>query len=70
MPRYYFIVHALETIDDPEGGEYPGDAAALAAAVKIVREIRSDEQADFRGWSVEVRADQRQVAVIPFESVQ
>jgi hypothetical protein len=70
MPHYHFIVHAFEEIDDPEGAEYPDESFALMAALKIVREIKRDEDDKVRGWSIEVKEGERRVAVIPFETVE
>jgi hypothetical protein len=71
MPRYHFIVHAVDVLDDPEGLDCPGDAAALAEAAKIIREVKADNTGvDFLGWSLEVTEGERRVALIPFEAVQ
>jgi hypothetical protein len=68
MPRYRFIVHAFEVIDDPDGAPFPDDPTALAEALKIIRELKRDE-IDHRGWSLELREGERLVARIPFETV-
>jgi hypothetical protein len=71
MPLYRFLIHADDLIDDPEGLTFPDDAAALAEAVKIVRELKQDcRQSGCVGLAVQITQDGRQLAWIPFESVE
>jgi hypothetical protein len=70
MPRYRFIVHAIEVLDDPEGISLPTDEAALAEALKIIRELKRDAGDEVRDWAVEIAEGDRQVAMIPFITVE
>ena len=57
-------------IDDPDGAVLPDDASATAEAVKIIRELKSDYRGDQMNWAVAITEDHRQVAWIPFDTVE
>jgi hypothetical protein len=70
MPLYRFILHAFDVIDDPDGGTFPDDAGALAEAVKIIRELRRHNRSDQLDWAIAVTEGDRQVAWVPFDTVE
>jgi hypothetical protein len=70
MPRYRIIIHAVDVLDDPEGIRLPTDEAALAEALKLVRELKRDARDQVRDWAVEVAEGDRQVAMIAFATVE
>jgi hypothetical protein len=69
MPHYSIIVHGEFEVDDLAPQLFADDAAALAEAARIVRELKCDFGARAASWSIEVRNGERVVATIPFLSV-
>jgi hypothetical protein len=70
MPLYRFVVHAIDVIDDPEGVQLSDDQAAVAEAVKIIRELKKDSpHEELQNWALAITEDDREVAFIPFDTV-
>jgi hypothetical protein len=69
MPHYSIVVHGEFEVDDLPPEQFADDAAALAEAVRVVRELKCDFGARAASWSIEVRNGERVVATIPFLSV-
>ena len=66
MPRYYFTVRNGDRFDDEEGIVLPDDVTAQKQAIRIIQELKADE-ADWRGYTMEVTRDGQVVWEIPFE---
>jgi hypothetical protein len=68
MPRYYFhLTDGTDVLDDPDGLELPGDAAALEEAVLVAADVKTRfRPRDWTGWVVRILDDKgRQVDRIP-----
>ncbi len=76
MPRYFLHVReAGDLVEDPDGTEFPDEAAVRKEAVEAAREIMAEhirKGLDVSGWSFEVvDEDGRPVMSVPFsEAVQ
>ena len=70
MPLYRFIVHAFDVIDDPDGVVLSDDQSATAEAVKIIRELKRDNREDHLTWAIAIKHGERNVAWIPFDTVE
>jgi len=72
MPRYYFhLTDGDETLDDPEGLELAGEAAALDEASRLARELaqgKLKDERDWSGWMVAITDESgRQLDSVPIE---
>jgi hypothetical protein len=63
MGRYFFEIPGQ--FDDPYGESLPDNEAALAFAVRIADELKSDVGLDTAGWKIRVLTDERLIAEIP-----
>ena len=70
MPLYHFAVHNSHVHDDPEGSDLPDDGAARQEALKIIRDLKRNNEGMWIGWTVEVTHGARQVWLIPFIGTQ
>ncbi|WP_332810505.1 DUF6894 family protein [Sphingomonas sp.] len=73
VPVYYFTLHDDIVFTDDEGRELPDAAAALAEAIKAVRELICEQVTEGRinlSYRIEVEdEEQRPVLTLPFRSV-
>jgi hypothetical protein len=68
MPRYYFhLTDGNSVLDDPDGLELPGAAAAREEAVIVAGELKGRlRPRDWTGWVVSIRDEQgNQVDSVP-----
>jgi hypothetical protein len=68
MPRYYFhLTDGDHELDDPDGLELPGAAAARAEAVLVAGDLKQRlRPRDWTGWVVSIRDEQgNQVESVP-----
>jgi hypothetical protein len=68
MPRYYFhLTDGDRELDDPDGLELPGAAAARAEAVLVAGDLKQRlRPRDWTGWVVSIRDEQgNQVESVP-----
>jgi hypothetical protein len=67
MPLYSFAAHNGHRIDDPEATEFlPDDVAARNEALQIIRDLKKNNRAMWKGWTIEVAEGDRVVWQIPF----
>jgi hypothetical protein len=68
MPRYYFhLTDGTDVLDDPDGLELPGDAAAQEEAVLVASDVKTRfRPRDWTGWFVRIVDEQgRQIDRVP-----
>jgi hypothetical protein len=68
MPRYYFhLTDGNQVLDDPEGLELPGAAAAREEAVLVAADLKDRlKPRDWSGWVVSICDEQgNQVDSVP-----
>jgi hypothetical protein len=68
MPRYYFhLTDGNQVLDDPEGLDLPGAAAARSEAVLVAADLKHRlKPRDWTGWVVSIRDEQgKQVDSVP-----
>ncbi len=76
MPRYFLHVReAGDLVEDPDGTEFPDEAAVRKEAVEAAREIMAEhirKGLDVSGWCFEITdANGRSIMTVPFsEAVQ
>ena len=72
MPRYFLnLTDGQQVVEDPEGLELPGEAAAREEAAVLARDLVAHQEGDWRGWSVAITDDKgRQVDLIPVINTQ
>jgi hypothetical protein len=68
MPIYRFAVHHWR--DDPEGIELPDDKTARELARQIIRDLKKNDEARWRGRTIKVTDGDRQVWEIPFAGAE
>jgi hypothetical protein len=66
MPIYHFAVHNSRVHPDPEGMELPADEAAHQEALRIIRDLKRNNEGRWIGWTIEVTNGAREVWQIPF----
>jgi hypothetical protein len=66
-PRNYsFVLHNMSGDDHLGIMRLGGDHEALAFARGIIRDIVCGDFSSYRGWSIQILSDRRDVARIPF----
>jgi hypothetical protein len=68
VPRYFFhLTDGTDVLDDPDGLELPGDAAARDEAVLVAADVKTRfKPRDWTGWFVQIIDDKgRQIDQIP-----
>jgi hypothetical protein len=68
MPRYFFhLTNGNQMLDDPDGLELPGEAAAREEAVLVAGDLKDRlRPRDWTGWVVSIRDEQgNQVDSVP-----
>jgi len=68
MPRYFFhLTDGNRMLDDPDGLELPGDAAAREEAALVANDLKERlRPRDWTGWVVSIRDEQgNQVDSVP-----
>ena len=67
MPLYRFAAYNGRRLDDPEAAEFlPDDEAAREEALQIIQDLKKNNQARWKGWTIEVTEGDRQVWQISF----
>ena len=68
MPKYRFPITGPtgKTVDDETGVFFDDDENACLYGSQVIAELKSDPNDDFTGWSMEIKTDDRVVAVLPF----
>lgn len=56
MPRYFFhLTDGTEVLDDPDGLDLPGDAAARDEAMLVASDVKTRfKPRDWSGWFVQI----------------
>jgi hypothetical protein len=67
MPRYRFTIRDGDSFDDEDGVMLPDDLAARAHAIGMIQELQKADEANWRGYTMEVTRDGQVVWEIPFE---
>jgi hypothetical protein len=73
MPRYFFhLTDGDSVLDDPDGLELPGEAAARQEAVLVAKDLKERlRPRDWTGWMVSIRDEHgNQVDNVPVISSQ
>ncbi len=72
MPRYFLnLTDGKQVVEDPEGLELPGEAAAREEAAVLARELIAHQEGDWGGWSIAIVDEKgRQVDTVPVISTQ
>jgi hypothetical protein len=73
MPRYFFhLTDGNSVLDDPDGLELPGEAAAREEAVLVAKDLNERlRPRDWTGWVVSIRDEQgNQVDSVPVINAQ
>jgi len=52
--------------DDPDETELPDDAAARQEALRVVGDLKKNNESAWNGWSIDVTEGERRVWQIPF----
>jgi hypothetical protein len=68
MPHYYFhLTDGADVLDDPDGLDLPGEAAAREEAALVAADVKTRfRPRDWNGWVVRIVDDQgRQVDSVP-----
>ena len=69
MPAYQFIIHKNKGETEELGAmEMPSDSEALAFAIGVVRDMKSDHP--HAGWTMDIRQDDRDAGTVIFDDVQ
>jgi hypothetical protein len=66
MPLYRFAVHNSHWHDDPDGTELADDGAAREEAIRIMDDLKKNNEATWKGWTIVVTDGDRQVCQISF----
>jgi hypothetical protein len=67
LPFYQFGICDGDCFEDHEGITLPDDPSARTHALGINDELRKANDADWRGFKIEVRRDGQLLCEIPFE---
>jgi hypothetical protein len=70
MNRYHFILYGDRPYQEPDGTVLTSDAAAVAHAARIARELKAGHRIASRDWVIAVRQGEREIEVIDFATVQ
>jgi hypothetical protein len=73
VPRYFFhLTDGHSVLEDPDGLELPGEAAARAEAVLVANDLKERlRPRDWSGWMVSIRDEQgNQVDSVPVINLQ
>jgi hypothetical protein len=65
MPLYCFAVQGWDG-DPDEGAELPDDSAARQEALKIIRDLKKNNESEWKDRVLEVSEGSRRVWQIPF----
>jgi uncharacterized protein DUF6894 len=65
MPFYRFAVHKGHGYDDLDGAELADDDAARQEALLIIHDLTKNNEPKWKGWTIEVKEDDRRVWQIP-----
>ena len=66
MPLYRFSVHNGHWYDDPDGTNLPDDGAARQEALRIIHDLKKNDETGWKGWTIEVTQAGRPVWQIQF----
>ena len=72
MPRYFLnLTDGQQIVEDPEGLELPGEAAAREEAAVLARDLSEHQEGDWAGWKIAITDDTgHQVDLVPVISTQ
>jgi hypothetical protein len=70
MPLHHFAVHDSHLHDDPQGTELPDDVAARQWELQVIRDLKRNNEAAWKGRTIEVTDGDRPVWQIPFIGTQ
>jgi hypothetical protein len=72
VPRYFLnLTDGKQVVEDPEGLELPGEAAAREEAAVLARDLVAHQEGDWSGWSVAITDEKgRQVDLVPVINTQ
>jgi hypothetical protein len=69
MPRYHFdLQHTEGMAYDPEGAIFPDPATAIEHAKRVIRELSESDPA-YRGWTMVVLDEDREVCRLSFAEI-
>jgi hypothetical protein len=68
VPFYQFGIHNSERFEDHEGINLPDDLTARRHAIGVIHELQTANEANWRGFKMEVRRDGQLLWEIPFET--
>jgi hypothetical protein len=70
MPLYRFALHNGHRLDDEEAAEFlADDEAARQWGLQVIRDLRKNSEIEWKGRTIDVTQDDREVWQIPFIEV-
>jgi hypothetical protein len=67
VPRYFLnLTDGRQVVEDPEGLELAGEAAAREEAAVLARDLVQHQEGDWSGWSVAILDESgQQIELVP-----